>query len=161
MGARGPQPKPTKLKQLEGNPGKRKLPENEVQPIGGLARPSHVTGQAAEEWDRAVCAMPPGFYTAADVPVLAGYCVAWVLYRNALAIVAKDGMETVGSTGQKVAHPQLAVTARFYDVILKSADRLGMSPAARARLQMSDEENPDGEFAGLMGMKAGSAANIN
>ena len=34
MGARGPAPEPTALKILAGNPGKRKLPENEPQPQG-------------------------------------------------------------------------------------------------------------------------------
>lgn len=143
MGQRGPQPIPTSIKRILGNPGKRPLNDREVKPTASLSRPSHLTGKAAEEWDRAVGAMPPGFYTAADAPVLLAYVDALILYRNAWAIIARDGMETTGSTGQKVAHPQLAVLARFSDLILKAADRLGMSPAARTRLTDPNDEKPD------------------
>jgi len=110
--------------------------------------------------------MPPGFYTPADVPVLANYCIAWVLYRNALAIIAKrpeegGGMEAKGSQGQTVAHPQLVVIRGFSELILKAADRLGMSPAARARLAAPEGQDPYGEFAGLIGGTPGSGARIN
>jgi P27 family predicted phage terminase small subunit len=119
-----------------------------VAPIGGLQRPAHVTGAMADEWDRAVAAMPPGFYTAADVPVLCAYVEALAIYRKAYSILAKKpadggGMEAKGSTGQTVAHPQLAVVARFSDLVLKAADRLGMSPTARTRLTQPDEEDRD------------------
>ncbi len=165
MGARGPQPRPTKLKLLEGNPGKRPINENEVLPLGEIKKPSHITGPAAEEWDRVITSMPGGFYTAADVPTLSTYCVAWVLYRNALAIIARrpedgGGMEATGSQGQKIAHPQLAVAKQYSELILKCADRLGMSPAARTRLQ-APEEDPHGEFAGLIGGMRASGVPIN
>lgn len=166
MGQRGPQPKPTALKLLEGNPGNRRLNRNEVQPVGRLERPSHVTGPAAEEWDRVINSMPPGFYTAADVPTLVTYCIAWVLYRNAVAVIARKpeeggGMEAKGSQKQPVAHPLLAEVKGFSKLILQCGDRLGMSPAARARLEAPDNEDPHGEFAGLIGGTRASAANTN
>lgn len=156
MGARGPQPKPTALKRLEGNPGKRRLNDAEVVPVGSLRKPSIITGPAAEEWDRVINSMPPGFFTAADAPVLATYCIAWVVYRNALAIIARKpeeggGMEAKGSQGQPVAHPQLTVLRAYSELILKCGDRLGMSPAARARMTMGEDQNPHAEFAGLIG----------
>ena len=64
--------------------------------------------------------MPLGLYTAADVPVLAVYCVAWVLFRNALAQVAREGMTSTGSPGQRVAHPGLAVAGRQSEIILRA-----------------------------------------
>lgn len=166
MGARGPQPKPTALKRLEGNPGNRPLNEREVRPVGQLQKPPIITGPAAEEWDRVVSSMPPGFYTPADAPVLANYCIAWVLYRNALSIIAKTpkeggGMEAKGSQGQTIAHPQLAVVRGFSELILKAADRLGMSPAARTRLATPEGADPHGEFAGLIGGTQASGAHIN
>lgn len=150
MGLRGPQPKPLQLRKLEGNPSKRKINDKEPAPRGSAARPDFVTGVAAEEWDRAVAAMPPGFYTAADVPVLTVYCLAWVMYRNSLAQVAREGMTSTGSTGQKVAHPALAVAAKQAEIILRAADRLGMSPTARTRLEIKDEA-PVSKFDGLLG----------
>lgn len=172
MGARGPQPKPTALKRLEGNPGNRRLNEQEVQPVGTLRKPAHVTGPAAEEWDRVVSSMPPGFYTAADVPVLETYCLTWGLYRNAIAAVASSikadssqdadkrdgfgGLGSKGSTGQMRVHPLLGEARGLGKLILQCADRLGMSPAARARLQAERDEAPHGEFAGLIGGRRAS-----
>jgi P27 family predicted phage terminase small subunit len=143
MGARGPQPTPTAIKKVLGNPGKRPLNTDELKPVGSLKRPTHIKGGAAEEWDRVIGAMPTGFYTAADVPVLAMYVEALVIYRNATSIVARDGMEAVGSTGQKIAHPQLAVMARFADLMTKLADRLGMSPAARTKFTAPGDDSQD------------------
>ena len=147
---RGRPPKPSKLKLLEGNPGRRPINEREPQPTGPLTKPDFISGDAAREWDRAVAAMPPGLYTAADAPVIAVYCVAWVLFRNALAQVAKEGMTAIGSTGQKVAHPGLAIAAKQSEIILKASDRLGMSPVARARLTVGDAP-AGGKFDGLLG----------
>ena len=147
---RGRPPKPSKLKLLEGNPGRRPINDREPTPTGPLTKPDFISGDAAREWDRAVGAMPPGLYTAADAPVFAVYCVAWVLFRNALAQVAKEGMTAIGSTGQKVAHPSLAIAAKQSEIILKAADRLGMSPVARARLTVGETPG-GGKFDGLLG----------
>lgn len=150
MGARGPMPKPTNIKRLEGNPGCRKLNDREPQPTGPPVRPDFVNGEAATEWDRCISAMPDGVYTNADGPVLAVYCVAWVLFRNALGQVAREGMTSVGSQGQKVTHPSLATVAKQAEIILRAADRLGMSPSARSRLAMPDKPE-GGKFADLLG----------
>lgn len=154
MGQRGPQPTATQIKKLDGNPGKRPLNKREPRPRPLLQRPAHITGAIGDEWDRAVAAMPPGFFTAADVPTLTVYCEALVMRRNALAIIAKPaaeggGMVVKGSTGQDAAHPMIAVAKSQAEILIKAADRLGMSPAARARLSDNGddgEEDPDEQF---------------
>lgn len=95
--------------------------------------------------------MPPGLYTSADAPILAVYCVAWVLFRNALAQVAREGMTAVGSAGQKAAHPALGIAAKQAEIILKAGDRLGMSPVARVRLTVGESSPSGGKFDGLLG----------
>jgi P27 family predicted phage terminase small subunit len=151
MAVRGRTPKPTKLRQLEGVPGHRPLNTREPQPTGPLVKPDIVTGEAAREWDRAVAAMPPGLYTAADAPVLVVYCIAWVLFRNSISLVAREGMTATGPQGQKQVHPALVIAAKQSEIILKAADRLGMSPSARSRLVTGDPPETAGKFAGLFG----------
>jgi len=151
MGTRGPAPKPSAVKALEGNPGKRPINKREPHPAGPLVRPKHLTGMAAREWDRTVEAMPDGVYTPADVPALAVYCEAWVIYRAGLALLDAEGMAT-GSQGQPVAHPCLAVIARQAEIILRATDRLGMTPTARTRLTVPEPEDK-GKFGGLLGGK--------
>ena len=147
---RGQPPKPTHIRKLEGNPGKRPFNEREPEPTGPLTRPDFVTGEAAREWDRAVGAMPPGLYTAADAPVLTVYCLAWVMYRNALGQVAREGLLATGSTGQRVPHPAVAIAKAQAEIILRASDRLGMSPNARTRLEVQDQPKTS-KFEGLIG----------
>ena len=71
MGRRGPPSTPTRLRVLTGNPGKRPINAREPQPIGPPQKPDFITGSAAEDWDRVIASMPPGFFTAADTPTLA------------------------------------------------------------------------------------------
>jgi P27 family predicted phage terminase small subunit len=153
VGARGPRPQPTRLKVLSGNPGKRRLPKAEPQPVGPAEPPGFVTGAALEEWHRVVGAMPPGLFTAADTPTLAVYCLAWVQYRAALALVAREGTIVPGSMGQQAPHPAVAISVKQAELILRTADRLGMSPAARARLEVQDQPPPAGKFDGLIGRR--------
>ena len=53
---RGPPPKPTYLRILEGNPSKRPLNRNEPQPppVETLDPPDYLGGHAATEWCRIV-----------------------------------------------------------------------------------------------------------
>ena len=53
MGRRGPAPKPTALKRLQGNPGKRALNDSEPRPTATMPRcPTHLQGEARAEWRR-------------------------------------------------------------------------------------------------------------
>jgi len=55
MGLRGPAPKPTAVRKLEGNPSRRPLPENEPQyALGVPTRPKKMSRQARAVWDELV-----------------------------------------------------------------------------------------------------------
>ena len=149
MALYGPPPQPTKLKLLNGNPGKRRINHREPQPVGAPEKPGFVTGAAAVEWDRVTRSMPDEFFTSADTPTLAVMSTAWALHRAALAVIAREGTSAVGSQGQDTAHPLLAVVARNAELVLRASDRLGLSPVARTRLDMP--EPGGGKFDGLLG----------
>ena len=49
----GPKPKPTKLKLLEGNPGRRPINDKEPKPKERLPQcPTHLSEEAKREWQR-------------------------------------------------------------------------------------------------------------
>ena len=49
----GPVPKPTALKLLDGNPGRRPIDLDEFRPATAIPScPSHLVGEAKIEWDR-------------------------------------------------------------------------------------------------------------
>ena len=55
MGLRGPPPKPTRIRMLEGNRGRRSLPANEPQyPAGVPERPPGMSAGARKIWDKLV-----------------------------------------------------------------------------------------------------------
>jgi phage terminase small subunit len=79
MGLRGPAPKPTAIKKIEGNPGKRKLNAKEpVLPPGVPACPDHLDKIARLEWAR-VSKLLIGMkvLTEADYIALGNLCQAY------------------------------------------------------------------------------------
>src|SRR5437867_6293718 len=85
MGARGPKPKPTVLRVLEGNKGKRALPRNEPQPPADMPNPpAYLNGYALEEWNRVAETLHSiGTLTAIDQSLLGAYCMAFARWRQA------------------------------------------------------------------------------
>lgn len=147
MGRRGPPPKPTKLRILEGNPAKRPLPENEPEPTEPLVVPGVVAAHqpTLDEWNRIVRSMPPGFYADIDAVVLAVCASAWVIWSQATKALRAEGLTAKGAAGHKTAHPLLAVQRQQAEVILRCAGQLGMGPAARVRLSAPKGKTPRGD----------------
>jgi P27 family predicted phage terminase small subunit len=152
MAIRGRTPLPAALHRLNGNPGRRELRE-EPATAGPLVKPDDLDDEASDEWDRAVAAFPPGFYTAADGPTLAVYCEAWVQFQTARAEVRESGILATGGQGQVIANPAVGILKAASDTILKAGAVLGMSPAARARMATPAGKKDEGKFSGLLGGK--------
>lgn len=84
MGRRGPPPKPTVLKIISGNPGKRPLNLAEPElPAAPLDPPAYLKGNALFEWHRlAPDLVKAGILTVADVSAFAAYCEAYGTWRQ-------------------------------------------------------------------------------
>ncbi len=76
---RGRRPKPTGLKVISGNPGKRPLNQHEPQPQLAIPTcPAHLTPSAKAEWKRLACELQAlGILSHLDRAVLAAYCQAY------------------------------------------------------------------------------------
>lgn len=151
MGKRGPKPKPTYLRLLEGNPSGRPIPTDE--PICELppSKPAIVKADklASAEWDRLMRAMPPGLYTALHTPVLAMHALAWSMLVKAQSEL--EGGITIVTEKGRVVHPAVKVWKLASDTLLKTADRLGLHPAARINVPKRGETPFGGKFSGLLG----------
>ena len=79
MATRGRKPKPTALKLLEGNPGKRPLNDREPVPLkGDIKCPDWLLPEAKKEWKRLAPALEAmGVLTMADLTAFEGYCQAY------------------------------------------------------------------------------------
>ena len=85
MATRGRKPKPTAMKILEGNPGKRPLNENEpVPPKGEIKSPAWLLPEAKKEWKRLAPSLEAmGVLTMADWTAFQGYCQAYARWKEA------------------------------------------------------------------------------
>lgn len=103
----GPPPKPTRLKILAGNPGKRKLNEREPQPSQGkLTCPSSMPAEGKKEWKRVVPELDRlGVATNIDQAALEHYCTSWATWRHALKVIAKEGEVLMGPSGSCMQTP--------------------------------------------------------
>ncbi|MBS8225950.1 hypothetical protein DYI42_06845 [Vannielia litorea] len=94
---RGPKPKPSALKLIQGNPGKRRvnMSEPKPKPVRRPKPPIDLDEAGQKEWQRVVRELDAlGLVSKLDVAVLAAYCVAFSRFKAAnealMAIANKD-----------------------------------------------------------------------
>jgi P27 family predicted phage terminase small subunit len=148
---------PTKLKILEGNPGKRRLPEHEPDPPASLPDPpGHLDYRALEEWNRVapgLCAL--GLLSDMDRATLAAYCVSYSIWARATQKMKTERLTKETEKGFIVQNPLIGIANKAAADMVKYATEFGMAPAARARLGISHEGKKKGKFDGLMGIDGG------
>ena len=102
----GRKPKPTKLKLITGNPGKRLLYEREPEPKPGIPEcPSHLDEEARAEWGRIAPELATmGVLARIDRAALAAYCQAWSRWVKAEGEIRKHDL-VVKAPGSAVTVP--------------------------------------------------------
>jgi len=151
MGRRGPPPKPTHLKLLAGNPGKRRINTREPQPPKDAPRcPAWITDEAKRVWRRLVPLLKDmGILTTVDADALAGYCQTYARWRAAEEFLAKHGevypiRDDAGRVKCMQQFPQVAIARNLLLVLRAYQQEFGLTPAARTRIQVNlGEEKPD------------------
>ena len=110
MAVRGRKPKPTHLKLVMGNPGRRPLPQGEPAVAGVLVKPARLKGRAAQLWDEIAGAAP------------------WLAPLDAYKLHLFVELQA-----QFEASPRKMVAARIAQ-LRAVASEIGLDPSARARL---------------------------
>jgi P27 family predicted phage terminase small subunit len=141
VGRRGPPPKPTAQKKLEGTYRKdRAAGGNELAPPPAVpVCPKWLKGAAKIEWDRVVPQLAEaGVLTGLDGGQLERYCDAYGNWLAARADVTKRGVTLKTQFGPQ-NNPSVK---RAFDE-RKEADRLaqelGLSPSARSRVKVPEK----------------------
>jgi phage terminase small subunit len=145
MGRRGPQPKPTALKVLEGNPGCYRLEPTGIDALGRPYTPDHLCDDAAGCIDVIQQSMPAHVFSALDTFLLSAYATAWSLHKRAvLAISGPDFNLETHARWIRLANQQAAIMASL-------GDRLGLDPRSRAALKLPNAKQQKSKFHGLLG----------
>ena len=156
--------KPTRIKELEGNPGKRRLPINEpIPPMDLPDPPSHLDAYALEEWGRVAEGLNAmGVLSTVDRAAFAAYCAAYSRWRAAeeqLAKIAKKSkikalvLETV--SGNSIQHPLIGISNKAAGDMVLFAKEFGMTSLSRAKMGVDPGRKSKSKFDGLVGIQGG------
>lgn len=114
-------------------------------PRGSPDKPARLPAEAAAEWDRITAELDAaGLLSRVDRASLTAYCLAWARMVWADQRLQADGpiisepiQNATGQViGQKIkAHPAGAILDSAARQVAAFADRFGLTPAARARLE--------------------------
>ncbi len=140
----GRKPKPTHLKLVTGNPGKRPMPRAEAKVVPALpSPPPHLADEAKVEWGRISDDLfKVGLLSHIDRAALAAYCQAygrWVQAERALAEMAKRDQLTGGlmiktTNGNAIMNPLVGIANKAAADMVRYAVEFGMTPSARSRI---------------------------
>jgi P27 family predicted phage terminase small subunit len=145
----GRKPKPTRLKLVAGNPGRRKLNHAEPKPRRGRpSAPAHVSDKARETWRYVAGVLDRmGVLTEADALALEMLCEAYADY-----LAARAELKAFGSNYYETTTKDGSVMHRLHPAVgaLQDADRrikswlieFGQTPSARSRIKVEGYE-PD------------------
>ena len=157
MGIRGPAPKPTAVKILQGKPGHRPLPANEPKPDSGRlpSAPRWLSDEAKREWKRIAPRLHAvGLLTEVDGLALAMLCEAFAQYMAAKTVVDSEGLLLMSDKGNSYQHPAAGLMTQARGELMKWAREFGMTPSARTRIVV-DTESAEPSLADLLAEAAG------
>ena len=132
----GRKPKPTAVKILEGNPGKRKLNEHEPQPQRKAPPcPKWLEPEAKKEWRRLAKTLEAmGVLTDADMAAFAGYCQAYARWKEAEERITDRGLVIRTPSGYPQQVPYISIAQQYLKLMQQFAEQFGLTPAARSRI---------------------------
>jgi P27 family predicted phage terminase small subunit len=137
VGRRGPAPAPDAAKLLRGETRPSRL--NGLEPLSRRRTPAMPPGmdeRARAVWRHVLREMAgSGVVTAADAHILRCYCEAVSRYERAAQLFA-TGQPLINDRGHLAKNPLHQVVRDDADQVRLLARELGLSPAARANLQI-------------------------
>lgn len=136
MATRGRKPKPTAVKVLEGNPGKRPLNMNEPTPDKNAPEcPQWLAGEAKLEWERLAYKMVNlGTLSEMDMAAFAGYCQSYARWKEAEEFIEQHGTIVKTPSGYWQQVPQVSIAQTNLKIMLKFCSEFGLTPSSRSRM---------------------------
>lgn len=148
--------KPTNLKVLEGNRGKRKLPKGEVSYdlSKNPAPPDWLNEEGKALWKRiAPLLVATRCLTDADLPAFEGMCQTWGEYVEFERTLAEDGYVFKTPNGYVQSRPEAVLADKALSRFHRLAARFGLTPADRAGLVLEVKEESENPMESLFARK--------
>jgi P27 family predicted phage terminase small subunit len=138
VGKRGPAPRPTHLRALEGA-AEGRLNRDEPVPsdVAAIVPPAELEENAQAVWNRlAPDLIAKRVLTVWDVDLFAAFCRSVALYNRAAAEVEGLPLKVAGSHGGTVINPTIRVMQSALDMMRTTGQRFGLTPGDRAQLKV-------------------------
>lgn len=135
---RGKKPVPVPIKELNGNPGKRPLPD-EPQPDRCIpAMPEFLPEEVQRLWfEYAPKLEELGLLTAVDGMSLAFLLLHYHFAAETVAIITRDGLVRTDENGADRKHPLFQVMRDNSMAYLRYAAEFGLTPSSRSRINVA------------------------
>lgn len=144
---KGAKPKPTHLKMIAGNPGKRQLPEDEPIPEGDLIEPpDHLSESQKQIWREGIEACPKGLLKKLDLSIFMTWVISSDIHRKASIDVGTEGIYGQTLNGELIASIATKIIKEHAAIIIKSAAEMGFTPSSRSRVKLSDPKKKQNPF---------------
>ena len=165
----GRRPKPTAVKELSGNPGKRAL--NREEPVafpGEPPMPEFLTDIARAEWRRIVpLLLDMKVLKTCDGAALASYCMSFARWQQAEDLISRHGVvveelvyddegEVIGTKLKK--NPACNVSMAEKKEMRAALALFGLDPSSRSRIKGAPDDKPASPLAKILQMRAQARA---
>jgi P27 family predicted phage terminase small subunit len=142
---RGRRPKPTRMKLLTGNPGKRPMNKDEPRPEATVPDCPDALGPVARaEWDRLASELGKlNLLTNLDRAALAAYCGAYALWAESTEAIQKYGTMVKSPSGYPIQSPYVSIANRQAEIMMRIASEFGFTPASRSRITTPPQSPSD------------------
>ena len=136
---RGRKPKPTELKRLAGNPGKRALNAGEPRPARrSPTRPAHLNAEARKAWNWLKRTLEDlRLLAASDVAIMTLYCETWAEYVKVRQKVDEFGLMSMNDTVSAVWFVT-ARKSRFVPIASETGSATGMRSMIVIRFELNN-----------------------
>lgn len=140
MSSKGRKPKPTAVKKLQGNPGKRPLTKREPKPKTAVKKPYGLgQGLQARFWNEHAPELERlQILTGVDAAAFRLMAEHYALAVRAAIELHHDSLTVEGRDGPK-KNPLVQVLRDQSTAFKSYATEFGMTPSARSRLQLPEE----------------------
>lgn len=136
---RGRKPTPSRIRELNGNPGRRPIGEEPPVTLGIPSCPSWLSPTAKREYRRVAKELHRvGILAEIDQQILAAYASAYARWRQAEEQLQREAL-TIGNR----RHPAVNVVHDALAEMKSFAAELGLTPAARVKLAKMPSEAKD------------------
>lgn len=153
----GRKPKPTAIKQLEGNPGRRPLNTSEprYRDAGRQRAPRHLPKDGQRLWRDLYGELSGlGLLTLADLAAFEMLCMHYALAMIAGRRMLDDGLVIMGAMQELKRHPAAQIWRENAAAFRQYAVEFGLTPSSRSKIHVEKEREQslaEMLFAGLDG----------